>query len=364
MAPTHPPLRVLHATECLGAGTLQVMRALSAALAEHGAEQTVVYSLRDETPPDIPALFPAGTRLIEVPRANGSQRAFVAGLAKTLQRECQHWQPQHVHLHSSKAGFVGRLALRRHAARMRVYYSPHGLSYLDPARPWRNAVFKSLERMAGMSGVVPVACGQGEAALLRQVSRGDVQLLENPVDERFFSVQRRAETRPTVATVGRISRQKAPETFAAVARLVALSHPTVRMVWVGDGDPAGRRLLEAAGCEVTGWVDREQVAGWMAQSAVYLQTSLWEGLPVSVLQAMAAALPCVVSNVVGNRDAIRHGLSGLIADDAAAMARGIGVLIDDSNLRQQMGQYARANARGRFSHTAFRDSVARLYGLG
>lgn len=363
MTAPHTAPRVLHATECLAAGTLQVMRAMAAALAQRGVEQTVVYSRREESPADVPALFPAGVRLIEVPRASGHHAAFVGGLARALRQQCRDWRPQHVHLHSSKAGFVGRLALRGLQPAPRVYYSPHGLSFLDPRRPVANRVYRWLERWADSAAVQAVACGHGEGRLLEALTGRRAVVIENPVDESFFEVPAWQRGRCTVVTVGRLSRQKAPEVFAAAATELRRHLPHARLVWVGDGDAGQRHMLEACGCEVTGWLPREAVAQWLARADVYLQTSRWEGLPLAVLQAMAAGLPCVVTDVIGNHDAVRHGHSGLVAAGPAGLADALRLLLSDAPLRERMGAQARAEARRRFSEAAFGMRLSQLYGL-
>jgi len=74
---------------------------------------------------------------------------------------------------------------------------------------------------------------------------------------------------------------------------------------------------------VTGWRTRDQVAAHLAHAVVYLQTSRWEGLPISVIQALAAGVPCVVNDCVGNRDAVTHGLSGFVADSIEGLTQAV-----------------------------------------
>jgi hypothetical protein len=126
-------------------------------------------------------------------------------------------QPEVLHLHSSKAGFLGRGAQTLHRWPCRTLYSPHGLAFLDPERSARNALFRSLEWLAARSGAIPVGCGRGEADLLSSLSGREALLLEHPVDH-FFCMKARSRRGALVVTLGRLSRQ-APE-CAAVARVV------------------------------------------------------------------------------------------------------------------------------------------------
>ena len=355
-------LRVIHATECAASGTLNVIVSLAHELAAAGARQTIVYCPRAETPPDLEALFPTGVEFVSVPGARGLHLAFVTNFSAALARAVRAFEPDVLHLHSSKAGFLGRFVRTLYRWPCRTLYSPHGLSFLDPDKHARNALFRSLEWLAAGSGAVPVGCGRGEAELLTRLSRHESLLLENPVDEFFFGVPRSPAAVPTVMTVGRLSRQKAPEIFAAVARSVRQHMPEARFIWVGDGDAGYRAVLEAADCEVTGWCNRAAVAQHLAGTHVYLQTSRWEGLPISVIQALAAGVPCVVNDCIGNRDAVENGVDGYVVGQEALAARVL-ELLGDAPLRERFGAAARVEAARRFGRAAFRAQVRLLYGI-
>jgi glycosyltransferase involved in cell wall biosynthesis len=356
-------MNVIHATECAASGTLNVLAALSHELAAAGARQLIVYSERPETPANLAALFPARVEFVRVPPARGLHAKFAADFWRALSGAVRAFKPDVLHLHSSKAGFLGRVARLAMRWPCRTFYSPHGLAFLDPDRRLRNAIVRSIEHLAARTGAEPVGCSAGEAELLTRLSGRRALLLENPVDERFLEIVAMPSQVRTVVTLGRLSRQKAPENFAAVARLVRQRRPDLRFEWIGDGDAHFKRELMAAGCEVTGWCTREQVAVHLAHAHVYLQTSRWEGLPISVIQALAAGVPCVVNDCIGNRDAVTHGLSGFVAGSIEEMARHVGALADDASLRARLGAAARTEARRRFGHAAFRAQVRQLYDL-
>jgi glycosyltransferase involved in cell wall biosynthesis len=356
-------MNVIHATECAAAGTLNVLVALSHELAAAGARQLIVYSERPETPANLTALFPARVEFVRVPSAAGLNAKFAADFCRALARAVRTVRPDVLHLHSSKAGFLGRIERMTMRWPCRTFYSPHGLAFLDPDRRLRNALVKAIEYLAARTGAVPVGCSAGEAQLLTHLSGRAALLLENPVDERFFEIVATPSQVRTVVTLGRLSRQKAPENFAAVARLARQRRPDLRFVWIGDGDAHFKRELTAAGCEVTGWRTRDQVAVHLALAQVYLQTSRWEGLPISVIQALAAGVPCVVNDCIGNRDAVTHGLSGFVASSIEGMAQHVVTLADDPALRARLGAAARTEARRRFGSAAFRAQVRRLYDL-
>jgi glycosyltransferase involved in cell wall biosynthesis len=362
-----PVRHVAHITECLAGGTLAVLRQLTGELAMSHVRQTLLFCRRPDTPLDVDLLFPPSVRLVELRPARGLHFEFVADMVRALRLLMSADPPDIVHLHSSKAGFVGRLTLRAldssRGTRTRMLYSPHGLAFLNPCRPWASAAYWALEACAGMVDCQPVACGASEARALDSVSRRPAMVLENPVDPVFFTIGRREPQRPLVLTAGRVCEQKAPEIFAELSVRVRLEVEDAQFVWVGAGDPQREAMLRAVGIEVTGWLPQEQVLDRLAGATAYVQTSRWEGLPISVLQAMAVGLPCLVLDAVGNRDAIEHNASGLIAWNTDELEMYLTMLLASAPVRERLGASGRAEARERFSRARFRAGLTDLYGV-
>jgi len=362
-----PVRHVAHVTECLAGGTLGVLRHLTAELAHSSVRQTLIYCRRPDSPQDIERLFDGRVRLVEMRPARGTHLDFVADIFRALHFLVSRDPPDVVHLHSSKAGFVGRLALRaidaRRGGKTRIFYSPHGLPFLNSRRPWSSAAYWALEKLAGRVDCQPVACGASEAHALANVTGRHARILENPVDPSYFSVQRQEPQCPVVVSVGRVCEQKGPEIFAELSVRMRLEMENARFVWVGAGDARREAMLRAVGVEVTGWLPREAVHAQLARATVYVQTSRWEGLPLSVLQAMAVGLPCLVLDAVGNRDAIEHDRTGLIAWDIDELEMYLTVLLASAPLRERLGTSARVEARQRFSLERFHNALLDLYGM-
>jgi glycosyltransferase involved in cell wall biosynthesis len=358
--------RIVHVTECLAAGTLTFLEQATRELASAGVPQWLIYSRRPDTPADLARRFDARVRLVEVPGPDQGLwsyfRALRAAIVRALGKRPDRTT---VHLHSSKAGFAGRLAMLRLAQRPRVLYSPHGLSFLN--RRWwlPGQVFHALEWLASRVDSTLVGCSRGEARLLSRLGGRKARVLENAVDDSFLALERQSpdQGRPLVLAMGRVCYQKAPEVFAALAAQFRIAEVDARFVWIGNGDAAGEERLRAAGVEVTGWVDRAAVQALLAQAVVFVQTSRWEGMPLSVLQALAAGVPCVVTDVVGNRDAVRQGVTGFVTRRMEETLVCVRRLLEDPALRKRFGQAARRDARRRFSSASFRARLLALYGL-
>lgn len=355
---------LVHATECLAGGTLDFLVLATHELAQLGVRQVLLFSRRADTPHDLGALFPPTLRLVEVPAARGHHMAFVRAFAATLRHLVFEYPVGAVHLHSSKAGFVGRLALALGRGDTRLIYSPHGLSFVNRRRRSAAALFWLLERLAATVGCQYVGCSDSEALALARLTGRTAYLLENPVDARFFEIESQArEDEPLIITCGRICEQKSPEDFAELAVRIRVEVPHARFVWIGDGEPDRAALLRAADVEITGWVGAETVRRWMAQATLYVQTSRWEGMPMSVIQAMAAGLPCVVTDVVGNRDAVIDGETGFVAAGIDELAAHVELLLREPTLRASMQAPSRALAARRFGRQRFRESLINLYEL-
>jgi glycosyltransferase involved in cell wall biosynthesis len=112
---------------------------------------------------------------------------------------------------------------------------------------------------------------------------------------------------------------------------------------------------------VTGWCDRTAVGAYLSSAHIYAQTSRWEGLPISVIQAMAAGLPCVVNDCIGNRDAVTDNVTGFVCSTPELLAEATLRLLGDVGLRNQLGAAARVEAALRFGQDAFGAQVRAVY---
>ncbi len=356
---------IVHITESLAGGTLGFLLHAMHELHAIGVRQTLVYSRRPDSPENVAALFPSAVEFMELPSARGSHLEFIGGLRTALREMMVAGKaPDAVHLHSSKAGFIGRILLAKVAGATRCFYSPHGLAFLNRRKRISSNFYLAMERIIGSrTAFQPVGCGRSEAQLLEHMTKRSAFVLENPVDEAFFDVQRSEAEVPVIVSVGRACEQKAPETFADLAVKFHIKEQPVRFVWVGSGDSQREALLRAADVTVTGWVDAGQVRRHLGEAMIYVQTSRWEGMPLAVIQAMAAGLPCVVTNVIGNRDTVTHGKTGLVARNEAEIMSHVEYLLANPEVRLSMGRAAREDARQRFGAARFRQSLQQLYGL-
>jgi glycosyltransferase involved in cell wall biosynthesis len=285
-----------------------------------------------------------------------------------------------VHTHSSKAGVIGRIAARLAGVPI-IVHTVHGWSFHDHMSPLRRAVFIALERLAASFTHKLIVVTRQDIEKGLQVGIGEPQqyhLIRSaiPLGEFDPAPIDRAAVRaelalpaeaPVLGNVGRFSAQKNPLDWVRVAGQVAQAIPTCRFVLVGDGPL--RPQVEAALAE-EGIADRTVLTGlrrdvprMLAAMDVFLLTSLWEGLPRVIPQAMAMRLPVVANRADGTVEAIAHGETGFLCDpgDLGSMAAHCLALLQDSDRRLAMGRRGREWVAREFDVREMVAQIAELY---
>ncbi len=100
----------------------------------------------------------------------------------------------------------------------------------------------------------------------------------------------------------------------------------MQFIWIGGGELQSE--LTSPNIKVTGWVEREKVLELIRDADIFILPSLWEGLPISLLEAMFLKKICLVSDVIGNRDVIKSGVNGVICNEAQDYATMIRKIVD------------------------------------
>jgi glycosyltransferase involved in cell wall biosynthesis len=171
--------------------------------------------------------------------------------------------------------------------------------------------------------------------------------------------------RPRLVSVGRL---KAPKDFPTLLEAVSrLAHQPLDLRVIGDGPDraALEEMIQALGLDTRVQLvgDRDDVLALLGESDCFVLSSTSEGLPISILEAMAAGLPVVASDVGGVHELVAPDVTGLLvpARDPAALAQALGSLLVDASVRARLGAAARAAVEERFNVDRVRKEHLTLY---
>ena len=273
-----------------------------------------------------------------------------------------------VHTHSSKAGIVGRFAA--YAAGVPcVVHTIHGQAFHLYEKAWKNAFYKSAERLAARRSDRIFAVAQ---AMVDQCVAGRIapaakyQVVYSGMDiSSFLAAQREPELRrtlgipedaPVIGTLARLFELKGYDYVLQAAPLVLAKHPETHFLIVGDG--LLRRQLEQEADRLgirdqfhfAGLVAPSEVPRYIVQMDMLWHLSLREGLPRSVVQALAGGIPAIGFRLDGTPEVVFDGETGYCAapGDYRAVAEHANMLLDDPARARRLGARGRELVKERF----------------
>lgn len=359
-------MKVLHVTDAASGGVLASMTALARSQAADPRFEwvSVRYTPRSDSP-TCDAIAVAMGSGVDVEEWSSNHRRsplgrLVLGMLSELRRD---WDI--VHLHSSRAGFLGRMCAAVLSPRAHLVYSPHGFAFnqLAFSASARN-LFRRFEQAALCGGRDLVLVSRGEAELaVDHLPRARTAVLSNAIDTDDFRPAGHSagtDTDPiNVVHIGRITGQKRPELFAQIAARADIDHPgRFRFLWIGDGDR--KRLRGGPEITITGWLEPEAIREQLSGVSLLLFTSTGEGMPMSLLEAASMGIPAIGSDVVGVRDLIDHGRDGMLFDTVAEAVAALNELAN-ADVRRELGEAARARIVSDHSQADLAERSLQIY---
>ena len=306
--------KALHIVESFGGGVFTVLTDLLNGISKN-YDIVVAYSLRAQTPDNFRKYFDNNIKFIEV-------KSFTRNInfgkdikaLKEIRNIVKEEKPDIVHLHSSKAGILGRIGI--HDKGIKMFYNPHGFSFLklDDSK-LKRFIYKTIEKGAAIinNKCTIVGCSKGEYEEAKKLNKNSICINNGINIEKLREETKNLKEKEIdynnvkICTVGRIGFQKNPRMFNEIAE----KFPNLQFTWIGDGEL--RKELTSSNIKITGWKNREEVLKELNKNDIFILPSLWEGLPISLLEAMYMKKICIVSNVIGNKDVIEEGENGFIS---------------------------------------------------
>lgn len=303
-------------------------------------------------------------------RARAQPGPWVALELGRLARIVRAFDPALLHLHSSKAGLVGRLLTRR---RLPTVMQPHSWSFFARTGRIRDATLR-WERFGARWADVVLCVSEDERRLgIAEGVFARYAVLPNGVDLQAFpapspdgrSVARKrlglVTGEPLAVCVGRLHRQKNQGALLDAWPAVRASVPDARLVLLGEG-PDREELESRAVDGVTLGGQTNDVRSWLAASNVVAQPSRWEGMSLSLLEALAAARSVVVTDVPGMREVVVDGVGAVVPpDDTEALASALAARLGDPDRADAEGAAGRARVESHHDRRDQFDGIAALY---
>ena len=273
-----------------------------------------------------------------------------------------------VHTHSSKAGIIGRLAARRAGCPL-IVHTVHGQAFHSYEKWWRNKIYIAAERFAAKYSdhIFAVAQAMIEQCVQAGVApRAKYSVVYSGMDLKpYLQASPNAELRqtlgippdaPVVGKIARLFELKGHEDLIAAASDIVREIPDVRFLLVGDGKlrPKLEHEIDARGLKkhfiFAGLVPPGDIPRYISLMDVLVHLSLREGLPRTVVQALAGGKPAVAYNLDGTPEVIVHGTTGYLCAPQSidAVRDYVTELLKSPEKAREMGQNGRALVKDRF----------------
>ncbi len=311
------PYKIMMVSEAFGSGVFAYVSQLCNDMVDY-FDVTIVYSAaRPETPEDYKDRIDSRVHLIQLDEMSDISLSGIKKSVRELRRIRDELKPDLVHLHTSIAGGLGRIAFD--GSDCQVVYTPHGYAHVLMGPGLKSGAFRLIEKLLGRRNCVTLTCCESEDEEARTLCERTA-FIETGINLDEFAKQLdgvvpKKRDRFTVFSLGRTTKQKRPDLFNRVAELV----PDADFLWVGGGDLEGE--LTAPNLAVTGWMSRFEALSIAKGADAFILCSYGEAVAMSLLENMYIKKLCLVSDTMGNRSVIRDGVNGYTctsAEDYAA----------------------------------------------
>ncbi|WP_323665721.1 glycosyltransferase family 4 protein [Pectobacterium punjabense] len=266
-----------------------------------------------------------------------------------LRRLIKKIKPDLVALHSSKAGIVGRLALLW--TKIPVVFTAHGWAFADGVNEKDKRKYIIIEKIFSRlaNKIITVSNQDKSLALKYKVASEDKQVvIHNGIPDL------KCENNPSyfnkndvirLVSIARFSNQKDHITLFNALKKIDRNDYHVDLLGTGPLCEDMKKMVDAYGLrdKVSFLGERRDIVEFLSKSDIFILISNWEGLPLSLLEAMRSGLPTIASDVGGVKECVADGKSGFLVrkGDTEDVAQKICMLLDNAEIREDMGKHGR-----------------------
>lgn len=313
--------KILMVCEAFGGGVFTYVSQLCNDLCDD-FDVYLAYSTRSQTPKSYEIFLDKRVHLIKIEHFGRKGIFNIPNGIKILKelREIEaQVQPDIIHLHSSIAGGMGRIAYR--GKNNTVIYTPHGYAHILMGNGMKSYVYYTVEKVLGKTNAITLTCCKSEDEVAKSLCKNTayIETGVNVTDlsELLNDIAPVKHGSFTVFTLGRVCVQKQPKLFNQIAELV----PEAQFVWIGDGELECQ--LTAPNIKITGWKTRKDALAMAKGADIFILCSLGEAIAMSLIENMYMKKLVLVSDAMGNRSVIKNGVNGYVCGSAAEYAERI-----------------------------------------
>ena len=311
--------KILMVCEAFGGGVFAYVSQLCNDMCEE-FNVYLAYAIRPQTPKNYKEFLNPRVHLIEVKAFSDKGITSISNdirLINKLRKIEKKINPDVIHLHSSVAGGIGRVAFK--GKTNTVVYTPHGYAHILMAKDKKSKLYGIMERILGkISNAITLTCCKSEddvaSGLTKRHTFIETGINLKDLSDSLDKVQPVKNDKFTVFTLGRVCIQKQPQLFNRIAELV----PEARFQWIGSGEL--ENMLTAPNLEVTGWKPRKEALEMAKGADAFILCSLGEAIAMSLIENMYIKKLILVSDVMGNKSVIHDGVNGYICHTAEEYA--------------------------------------------
>ena len=283
-----------------------------------------------------------------------------------------------IHTHSSKAGFLGRIAAMLNKTPI-VIHTIHGFAFHDYMNSFKKNIFIYLEKLSAKwtHGLVTVSnlnkkkvvdLGIAPIEKLKNIYSGiDLTLFINEKNDQFRKELNLDSNHLLLGSVGRLSNQKDPITMIEAFCIVIKRFPSAHLTLVGDGELRDEILIKINQLQLNG---RVHLTGnkndpWKIYHSLdlFIMSSIYEGLGRSITEALSCGVPVVCTSVEGVPEIVRDNETGILVPpkDPGALATGIINSLNDMDNAKRMAEEGRKFVNENFDVNKMVDDIDSLY---
>lgn len=284
-----------------------------------------------------------------------------------LRETLREIKPDIISTHSTKAGFIGRIAGK--TLGIPTLFTAHGWGFTEGRPPLQAFAFWAVERTtaAWAARIITVCESDRTAAVRARLASSDrLVTIHNAMPDIDEALRARpGNSPPRLVMVARLSHWKDQPTLLHV--LADLKELDWQLELVGDGPLRWQLEALVQSLDLTSRVTflgfRRDVSERLAEAQLFLLISKWEGFPRSILEAMRAGLPVVASDVGGVRESVVDGTTGFVIPrgDVARLRESLCKLIVSPELRISMGKAGRAHYEANFTFDRLVERTTKVY---